>query len=167
MGLNSINGIKKKLKRLKQILKNLKQNRVYKITLFFFIFKYMKITVFNTDEYKGYRFLVRLLNSIVFCGLALPIFLYCTDAIIFNSFDEFLLVSILSIMLLAVPCVGITVAINEECKGYYMTRFIGSVICAPTLIIVEPIMKIMYYIVRHKSYKHRVLYKLINSLPEY
>lgn len=127
----------------------------------------MKISVFNTDEYKGYRFLVRLLNSIVFCGLALPIFLYCTDAIIFNSFDEFLLVSILSIMLLAVPCVGITVAINEECKGYYMTRFIGSVICAPTLIIVEPIMKIMYYIVRHKSYKRRVLYKLINSLPEY
>ena len=45
----------------------------------FFIFKYMKISVFNTDEYKDYRFLVRLLNSIVFCGLVLPIFLYCTQ----------------------------------------------------------------------------------------
>ena len=127
----------------------------------------MKISVFNTDEYKGYRFLVRLLNSIVFCGLALPVFLYGTGAMIFNQVAEFLLVAILGVMLLAAPCVGITLAINEECKGYYMTRFIGSVICAPTLIIVEPIMKFMYYIVRHKSYKRQVLYKLINSLPEY
>lgn len=127
----------------------------------------MKISVFNTDEYKGYRFLVRLLNSIVFCGLALPVFLYCTGAMIFSSVSEFILVFILGIMLLAAPCVGITLAINEECKGYYMTRFIGSVICAPTLIVVEPIMKFIYYIVRHKSYKRKVLYKLINSLPEY
>ena len=61
----------------------------------------------------------------------------------------------------------ISLAINEGTKGYYTARFIGSVICAPTLIVVEPIMKFMYYIVRHKSYKRQVLYKLINSLPEY
>ena len=127
----------------------------------------MKISVFNTDEYNGYRFLVRLLNSIVFCGLALPVCLYGTGAMILSSFGEFLLVSILGIMLFAAPCVGITLAINEGTKGYYKARFIGSVICAPTLIVVEPIMKFMYYIVRHKSYKRQVLYKLINSLPEY
>ena len=127
----------------------------------------MKISVFNTDEYNGYRFLVRLLNSIVFCGLALPVFLYGTDAMIFNSFAELMLVSIIGIMLFAAPCVGITLAINEGTKGYYKARFIGSVICAPTLIVVEPIMKFMYYIVRQKTYKRRVLYKLINSLPEY
>lgn len=127
----------------------------------------MKISVFNTDEYNGYRFLVRLLNSIAFCGLALPVFLYCTGAMIFNSVAEFLLVFILGVMLFAAPCVGITLAINEGTKGYYKARFIGSVICAPTLIVVEPIMKFMYYIVRHKSYKRQVLYKLINSLPEY
>lgn len=127
----------------------------------------MKISVFNTDEYNGYRFLVRLLNSIVFCGLVLPVFLYGTDAMIFNSVAELMLVSIIGVMLLGAPCVGITLAINEGTKGYYKARFIGSVICAPTLIVVEPIMKFMYYIVRHKSYKRRVLYKLINSLPEY
>ena len=127
----------------------------------------MKISVFNTYEYKGYRFLVRLINSIVFCGLALPVSLYCTGAMIFNSFAEFILVFILGIMLFAVPCVGITLAINEDCNGYYKAKFIGSVICAPTLIVVEPIMKFMYYIVRHKSYKRQELYKLINSLPEY
>ena len=127
----------------------------------------MKISVFNTDEYTGYRFLVRLLNSIVFCGLALPVFLYGTDTMIFNSVAEFILVSIIGVMLLGVPCIGITLAINEGTKGYYTARFIGSVICAPTLIVVEPIMKFMYYIVRHKSYKRQVLYKLINSLPEY
>ena len=127
----------------------------------------MKISVFDTNEYKGYRFLVRLLNSIVFCGLALPVFLYGTDAMIFNSVSELILVFILGIMLLTGPCVGITLAINEDSKGYSTIRFIGSVICAPTLIVVEPIMKFMYYIVRHKSYKRQVLYKLINSLPEY
>ena len=126
----------------------------------------MKISVFNTDEYNGYRFLVRLLNSIVFCGLALPVCLYSTGAMIFSSFTELMLVFILGIMLLAAPCVGITLAINEG-KGYYTAKFIGSVICAPTLIVVEPIMKFMYYIVRHKSYKRSVLYKLISSLPEY
>ena len=86
---------------------------------------------------------------------------------IFNSVAEFILVSIIGVMLLGVPCIGITLAINEGTKGYYTARFIGSVICAPTLIVVEPIMKFMYYIVRHKSYKRQVLYKLINSLPEY
>lgn len=126
----------------------------------------MKISVFNTDEYKGYRFLVRLLNSIVFCGLALPVFLYINEVMIFNSVAEFILVFILGAMLFAMPCVGLTCAINEG-KGYYTIKFIGSVICAPTLIVVEPIMKFMYYIVRHKSYKRKVLYKLINSLPEY
>lgn len=127
----------------------------------------MKISVFNTNEYKGYRFLVRLLNSIAFCGLALPVFLYCTGAMIFSSVGELIIVFILGIMLFAAPCVGITFAINEDTKGYCTARFIGSVICAPTLIVVEPIMKFMYYIVRHKSYKRQVLYKLINSLPEY
>lgn len=126
----------------------------------------MKISVFNTDEYKKYKFSVRFINSIVFAGLILPTVLYCNDVMIFNSFSEFLLVFILGIMLFSLPCVGLTLAINEG-KGYYIIKFIGSVICAPTLIIIEPIMKFIYYIFKHKPYKRHILYKMINDLPNY
>ncbi len=111
---------------------------------------------FETRDYEKFRYIVRIVNSLICAAAGIPLFaLYCGIPV-FENIEVFIGTTVFSCLFLGFPCLGLTYVANEDCNTD-TGKFIGSMIFAPTLLIIEPITKLTYFIFKSKLPK-RIVY---------
>lgn len=132
-------------------------------TLYFFILYYMRISIFKTERFQELLFYVRTLNAIVFSSILLPIILYFTTPGVFTDYKTIAQVVMLSLMVFGIPIISIVAMINDNNIKSTFIKTVTTVIFSPTIIVVEPIFRLIYHIGFNRKYRREKLYKMIEE----
>jgi hypothetical protein len=124
----------------------------------------MSISVFNTKKFKENLFYVRSLNAVVVAMILLPVLIYFCAECPIQGIGEFLCMLGLSLMIFGIPIIGIVAFINDTTGPTNSTvRIILSILLAPTIIIVEPIYRLIYKCLYGRAYKRQELYRMVGE----
>ena len=124
----------------------------------------MSISVFNTKKFKENLFYVRSLNAVVVAMILLPVLIYFCAECPIQGVGEFLCMLGLSLMIFGIPIIGIVAFINDTPSPANNTvRIILSILLAPTIIVVEPIYRLIYKCLYGRAYKRQELYRMVGE----
>ena len=127
----------------------------------------MSISVFNTKKFEDVLTNVRVVNSMVLAVVILPLALLIFDDGVIRTVGDFFAYGLLGLLFpgWCIPLIVGTVhdADYEFCKT---AKLIIAVILSPTIIIVEPLFRLIYYVMYNKKYKRKVLYKMVGDLRD-
>lgn len=135
-------------------------------TLYFFILYYMSISIFNTKKFKDSLFYVRTFNSVVVAMALLPFLMYYVAECPMQGVCEFLCLLVLSVILFGIPVIGIVAALNDcdSSRGTYtISTIVLTILLSPTIIIVEPIYRLIYKCLYGRAYKRKELYRMVGE----
>ena len=129
----------------------------------------MNISVINTDEFKNYIFYLRIFNSIIYSCFFIPIILYVIYSInVMNNLKECFAYMLCSLLLYGIPAITIVGYINDELidnsKIENAITLLLTIIFSPSIILLEPIFILCYYLKNGKKYKLNKLYKMIQEI---
>ena len=130
---------------------------------YFFILYYMRISIFKTERFQELLFYVRTLNAIVFSLILLPIILYFTAPGVFTYYKTIAQVVMLSLMVFGIPIITVVGMINDNNIKSTFIKTATTVIFSPTIIVVEPIFRLIYHIGFNRKYRREELYKMIEE----
>ena len=126
----------------------------------------MSISVFNTKKFKDSLFYVRTFNSVTIAMALLPFLMYYVAECPIQCVSEFLCMLVLSVILFGIPIIGIVAALNDynSSNGSYdTTTIIITILLSPTIIIVEPIYRLIYKCLYGRAYKRQELYRMVGE----
>ena len=129
----------------------------------------MNISVINTNEFKNYIFYLRIFNSIIYSCFFIPIILYVIYSInVMNNLKECFAYMLCSLLLYGIPAITIVGYINDELidnsKIENAITLLLTIIFSPSIILLEPIFILCYYLKNGKKYKLNKLYKMIQEI---
>lgn len=127
----------------------------------------MSISVFNTKKFEDVLTNVRIVNSMILAVIILPIVLLIFDDGVIRTVGDFLKYGLLGAFFSG-WCIPLVVGtVNDAAYEFGKTaRFIITVIFSPTIIIVEPLFRLIYYVMYNKKYKRSILYKMVGELRD-
>ena len=127
----------------------------------------MSISVFNTKKFEDVLTNVRIVNSMILAVIILPLVLLIFDDGVIRTVGDFFAYGLLGLLFpgWCIPCVIGTIHDSDYEFGK-TARFIITVIFSPTIIIVEPLFRLIYYVMYNKKYKRKILYKMVGELRD-
>lgn len=123
----------------------------------------MRISIFKTKRFLELLFYVRTLNAIIFSSILLPIILYFTVPGVLTDFKSIAQVIMLSLMVFGIPIISIVGMINDDDNKHTFIKTVTTVIFSPTIIVVEPIFRLIYHVGFNRKYRREELYKMIEE----
>ena len=127
----------------------------------------MSISVFNTTKFEDVLTSVRIVNSMVLAVFILPLILLIFDDGVIRTVGDFFAFGLLGLLFpgWCIPCVVGTVH-DVDYEFGKTVKLIITIIFSPTIIIVEPLFRLIYYVMYNKKYKRGILYKMVGELRD-
>jgi hypothetical protein len=127
----------------------------------------MSISVFNTKKFEDVLTNVRVVNSMVLAVVILPLILMIFDSGVIRTVGDFFAYGFVGTLFpgWCIPLVVGTVH-DDDYEFGKTVKLIIAVIFSPTIIIVEPLFRLIYYIMYNKKYKRSILYKMVGELRD-
>ena len=127
----------------------------------------MSISVFNTKKFEDILTNVRIVNSMILAVIILPLILLIFDDGVIRTVSDFFAYGLLG-MLFPGCCIPLVVGTVHDADYEFgkTAKLIIAIICSPTIIIVEPLFRLIYYVMYNKKYKRSILYKMVGELRD-
>lgn len=127
----------------------------------------MSISVFNTKKFEDVLTNVRIVNSMILAVFIVPLILLIFDDGVIRTVGDFFAFGSLGLLFpgCCILCVVGTVH-DANCEFGKTVKLIITIIFSPTIIIVEPLFRLIYYVMYNKKYKRSILYKMVGELRD-
>lgn len=123
----------------------------------------MRISIFKTKRFQELLFYVRTWNAVIFSLILLPTILYFTAPGVFTDCKTIAQIVMLSLIMFGIPIVFVVAMINDNDIKHAFIKTATTVIFSPTIIVVEPIFRLIYHIGFNRKYRREELYKMIEE----